>query len=528
MNSPCLPSDALQHPALRDDAVHTLKGSVETDRFAIHGICWAQTAQGVQVGRRADSLAASLAAGTSGQRPEIDPQALFDYLFFHVVPSPRTVFKNVRRLPPGHRLSVDTNGQAIVQRHWLPKFSPARGTDFNALKAEFRSLLRDAVARRLDGTTPACFLSGGTDSSTVAGMIREVTGGPAQAYSIGFEAEGYDEMAYARLAAKHFGAQHHEYYITPADLVKSIPEVAASYDQPFGNSSALPAYYCARMAKAGGVHQLLAGDGGDELFGGNARYAQQRVFELYGHVPAWLRNGVLEPLLRDAHKPRPWLLAKAASYVEQARQPLPGRLDFYNLIVRLGIDEVLTPAFMAQVDRRGPARDQQQVWDETGAADLLNNQLAFDWRYTLAEIDLPKVCGTTQLAGIGVSFPLLDDALLEFSQRLPLDYKLRGKQLRWFFKEALRGFLPDEIITKPKQGFGLPFGVWMTRDAGLKALATDSLGALVDRRLAQPVFIKRLLNEHLTDHPGFYGEMVWILMMMEQWMRVHAPNWRAD
>jgi asparagine synthase (glutamine-hydrolysing) len=195
--------------------------------------------------------------------------------------------------------------------------------------------------------------------------------------------------------------------------------------------------------------------------------------------------------------------------------------------VRLGIDEVLTPEFMAQVDRRSPGRDQQQVWDETGAADLLNNQLAFDWRYTLAEIDLPKVCGTTQLAGIDVSFPLLDDALLEFSQRLPLDYKLRGKQLRWFFKEALRGFLPDEIITKPKQGFGLPFGVWMTRDAGLKALATDSLGALVDRRLAQPVFIKRLLDERLAEHPGFYGEMVWILMMMEQWLRVHAPNWRA-
>ncbi len=523
MTPECLPSDALLHPAERDDAVQALTGPVQTDRFAIHGICWAQTAQGVQVSRRADSLAGSL----SGQRPQIDPQALFDYLFFHVVPSPRTAFKGVHRLPAGHRLSTDARGQAQVQRHWLPKFAPARSGNFDALKAEFRALVKDAVARRLDGSTPACFLSGGTDSSTVAGMIREVTGGPAQAYSIGFEAEGYDEMAYARLAAKHFGADHHEYYITPADLVKSIPEVAASYDQPFGNSSALPAYYCARMARADGVSQLLAGDGGDELFGGNARYAQQGIFELYQHLPGWLRTGVLEPMLRDANKPRPWLLRKAASYVEQARQPLPGRLDFYNLLVRLGIDNVLTPQFMAMVDRQGPQRDQQKVWDETGADDLLNNQLAFDWRYTLAEIDLPKVCGTTQLAGLAVSFPLLDDALLEFSQRLPLDYKLRGKQLRWFFKEALRGFLPDEIITKTKQGFGLPFGVWMTRDAGLKALAADSLGALVDRRLAQPEFVRRLLNEHLPAHPGFYGEMVWIMVMLEQWLRAHAPDWKA-
>jgi asparagine synthase (glutamine-hydrolysing) len=147
--------------------------------------------------------------------------------------------------------------------------------------------------------------------------------------------------------------------------------------------------------------------------------------------------------------------------------------------------------------------------------------LAYDWRYTLAEADLPKVRGSTQLAGVEVGFPFLEQALVDFSLALPTDYKLKGLKLRWFFKEALRGFLPDEIITKKKQGFGLPFGVWATRHAGLKAFAADSLHALAARGIVRREFVQPLLDAQLPAHPGYYGEMVWILMMLEQWMRSH-------
>jgi asparagine synthase (glutamine-hydrolysing) len=145
--------------------------------------------------------------------------------------------------------------------------------------------------------------------------------------------------------------------------------------------------------------------------------------------------------------------------------------------------------------------------------------LAFDWRYTLAEADLPKVRSSTALAGVGVGFPFLDAALADFSLRLPDDYKLKGLKLRWFFKEALRGFLPDEILTKKKQGFGLPFGVWATKHAGLKAFAADSLQSLAGRGIVRREFLRPLLDEHLPAHPGYYGEMVWILTMLEQWLR---------
>jgi asparagine synthase (glutamine-hydrolysing) len=487
------------------------------DRFGMRTLCYRIVDGRIRFAAHAHELA-------DASHP-LDPQAIFDYLYFHAIPSPRTIFRGVHRLPPGH-LAVFEGGRLTISRYWTPTSRPEVGHGFQALKDEFRQLLRDSVARELaGGGPPACFLSGGTDSSTVAGMIREVTGQAPASYSIGFEAEGYDEMAYARIAARHFGTDHHEYYVTPEDLLAGIPLAAAAFDQPFGNSSALPAWCCARNARGDGVTRLLAGDGGDELFGGNSRYAKQRVFGWYGHVPGPLRRALLEPLLLGTPLGRLPLARKGASYIEQARIPMPDRLQTYNLLHRLGHEEVLTPAFLAQVDQASPLAQQREVWAACEATAELDRQLAFDWRYTLAENDLPKVRMATALAGVEVGFPLLDRRLLEFSQRLPTAYKLRGLTLRWFFKEALRGFLPDEIITKPKHGFGLPFGVWANRHPGLAAFAADSVRGLVARGLLRPAFVETLLRDRLPENPGYYGEMVWISMMLEQWLRHHAPTY---
>jgi asparagine synthase (glutamine-hydrolysing) len=490
------------------------------DRFATQTLCYRVHEGRMQVATNADDLA--------DEGASLSAQALFHYLYFHCIPSPQTVFEGVLRLPPGHCAWFD-QGQLTVQPFWVPDFQPQRNASFAPLKAEFLGVLERAVQRSQGAGTPACFLSGGTDSSTVAGMLGRVAGQRAHSYSIGFEAEGYDEMAYARIAARHFDTVHHEYYVTPEDLVRSIGQVAGHYDQPFGNSSALPAYYCALKAREDGVQHLLAGDGGDELFGGNSRYAKQRVFGLYGHLPAPLRSGLLQPLLEGTALGGLPGLRKGRSYVEQAKVPMPGRLQMYNLLLRLGTHHVLTPGFMARVNEEGPLQLQQQVWDSVPKqASELNRTLAYDWRFTLAESDLPKVRGTTGLAGVGVAFPMLDDELLAFSLRLPDSYKLKGLKLRWFFKEALRGFLPDEILTKPKQGFGLPFGPWMVRHAGLHKLAADSLGSLSTRGLVRPEFIRELLDARLAQHPGYYGEMVWILMMLEQWLQAKAPHWKCD
>jgi asparagine synthase (glutamine-hydrolysing) len=482
------------------------------DRFAIRTLCYRRIGNTLHYAERADTLAAI------EPRAEIDPQAIFDYLYFHVIPSPRTIFRGVHRVPPGHLVRFE-GGQLSVEPYWTPRFDEPARPDFATLAEQFRNHVRQAVAAQLDGSKPACFLSGGTDSSTVAGMIKQLAG-RAATYSIGFEAEGYDEMQYARIAARRFGTEHHEYYVTPDDLVRAIPAVAAHYDQPFGNSSVLPAYYCAKMAREDGVTKLLAGDGGDELFGGNARYGKQRVFGWYDAVPGPLRSTILEPLLLRTPLGGIPLARKGRSYVEQAKVPLPDRLQQYNLLLRLDPRQVFTPDFLAQVDESDPLRQQRAVWQLVpGQASALNRMLAYDWRYTLAESDLPKVRGSTQLAGVAVAYPFLDQTLLDFSLTLPTEYKLKGLKLRWFFKEALRGFLPDEILAKKKQGFGLPFGVWANRHEGLKRLAAESLHGLGQRGIVRPDFIERLLREHLPAHPGYYGEMVWILLMLEQWMQ---------
>ena len=489
------------------------------DRFAIESLCFRVDGEQLRFAERADALVEPGAA--------LQPQALFDYLYFHAIPSPRTVFAGVQRLPPGH-MAVFENGRLTVSRYWTPEFVEPAAASFGSLRDEFMRLVEQAVATEFgnQGGKVACFLSGGTDSSTVAGMLGRVSGAPAEAYSIGFEAEGYDEMAYARIAAKHFGVRHHEHYVTPGELVRHIPRLAAHLDQPFGNSSALPAHLCAALARADGMDKLLAGDGGDELFGGNSRYAKQRVFGWYREVPGLLRSGLLEPLFDNSAMARVPLLKKGSSYIEQAKVAMPDRLQMYNLLRRLGVADVLTPAFIAAVDQQAPLALQRKVWSQAASPHEINLMLAFDWRFTLAESDLPKVRAATQLAGIQVGYPLLDTALLDFSLRLPAQYKLKGLKLRWFFKEALRGFLPDAIITKKKHGFGLPFGTWAMRDVALQQLATDSLRSLAARGVVRADFIRALCDELLPQHPGYYGEMVWILMMLEQWLQQHHADWR--
>jgi asparagine synthase (glutamine-hydrolysing) len=196
---------------------------------------------------------------------------------------------------------------------------------------------------------------------------------------------------------------------------------------------------------------------------------------------------------------------------------MPDRLQAYNLLMRLGVDQVLAPEFLGRIDPQRPEAEQREVYEASTASGLVNRMLEYDWKFTLADNDLRKVGTAASLAGVATGFPLLDARIVDFSLRLAAKLKVRGVSLRWFFKKALRGFLPDEVIVKRKHGFGLPFGVWMTRDAHLRAFAVGSLEQLRDRGVVRKEFLDRLEGEYLQQAPGYYGEMVWILMMLAQW-----------
>lgn len=494
--------------------------TLANDRMSVNGWCYCISPGKIVFSDRADQISAT---------NDLSPQAILDYLFQHVIPAPATIFRDVLRLPAGHRLRFSQN-DSLLAPHWTPVFIEPGEKNFSALKDEFRALIDSSVQRFTSEETAGhigTFLSGGTDSSTVSGTLQKLSGRPIRAYSIGFDVNGYDEMEYARLAARHFGIEHREYYLSPEDVRTGMPLVATHYDQPFGNSSAVAAYHCARVAHDEGIATLLAGDGGDELFGGNARYAKQRIFSWYETIPAPIRSMVMEPLLADnAIAQRIPLLSKAGSYIQQARVPMPDRLNMYNLLQRLGLQEVLTPAFLDQVSAQQIKEQQQHTYQQCSSPFQVNRMLAYDWKYTLADNDLPKVLGTTGLAGINVEFPLLSDELIDFSLRLPAEYKLHGLQLRWFFKEALRDFLPTEILTKKKQGFGLPFGVWALQHQALRQLAEASLHSFGERGIIRREFIKRLIVDLLPAYPGYYGELAWIITMLELWLQNRAPQFR--
>lgn len=459
-------------------------------------------------------------------KSEPDLQALYHFLYFHMIPGPGTVYKSQFRLLPGQGLMF-RKGRAELFSYWEMHFDETLRQPFQMLKATFLETLTQAVQSCSEGAATGAFLSGGTDSSTLAGLLGKVTGHPAQTYSIGFEAAGYDEMEYARIAASHFGTRHHEYYVTPRDVAQAVPLVAAAYDQPFGNSSAIPTYYCARLAREDGMERLLGGDGGDELFGGNARYAKQRVFSFYEALPHLLRKQLIEPMALSLPGGKGFMpVRKLKSYVEQAAIPLPARLETYNLLERLGPSTVFSKGFLAQVDTAGPLALLDAVYHSARAGTQLNRMLALDLKFTLADNDLPKVRQTCELAGVDVRFPMLDDEVVNFSARLDPALKLKGTRLRYFFKEALRGFLPDAILTKSKHGFGLPFGEWLRTEAVLQSLAHDNLQTLQSRGILRPGFVDELIALHKA-HAGYYGTMIWVLMMLEQWFRREHPDWNA-
>ena len=448
---------------------------------------------------------------------EIDPQAIFNYVYFEMVPAPGTAYCDIHRLLPGQYLHFH-DGRIKKELYWTADYLHAERRSHNDLEAELFNLLEASVSSSLSGKKPGAFLSGGIDSSTITGMLGKVTGTPAHSYSIGFDAPGYDEMGYARIAARHFGTDHHEYYVTPQDVVRAAPQVAAAYDAPFGNASAIPSLYCARLAKDDGVDQLLGGDGGDELFGGNSRYAKQWIFSLYEHVPHLVRRGIIEPALASSLGEYIFP-GKLKSYVRQASTPMPERTESYNLVSRLGPQRIFTDEFLATVDPTRPLAMISEAYHDAKARNFLERMLATDLRFTLADNDLPKVCGMCDLAGVGISFPFLDDRMLSFAQRLPADQKVRRTYLRYFFKRAIKTFLPPEIIAKKKHGFGLPFGVWLNTDPGLQSLARDSLTSLNQRNIIRPAFIDELLSDRLEEHAAYYGTMAWILMMLELWLQ---------
>ena len=457
----------------------------------------------------------------------IDPQAIYDYTYYHAVPSPLTIYSGVSKLPPGHCLS-SAAGADTVRRYWVPGFTKSSKLSERELSAELMSVLRSSVERCASDAGIGGFLSGGLDSSTVCGMLRQAVGHKVPAVSVGFDEEGYDEVSFAKTAADHFDLDHIVHYMTPDEIADSIGLIVQHYAEPFGNSSVVPSYICALTAAENGIKTLLAGDGGDELFAGNTRYAKQKLFEYYLRIPAALRSGITDAMFDGPD--RAWQigpLRKIHRYITQANVPLPGRLQTFNMMETRTPGNVFCEDFLAAVN---PDHPRTLLHDEYHATDTdpVNRMLFSDWRFTLADNDLRKVIRTCQIANVNVRFPLLDDDVIDFSIRVPASLKLKGLKLRHFYREALRGYLPDAVLNKSKHGFGLPFGEWLKQSDRLQEMVHDALSGLRKRGIYSNAFIDSLIEAHSSQHAAYFGNMVWVLAMLEWWLASHEPGFNVS
>lgn len=452
---------------------------------------------------------------------EISNQSLFDFMYFNVIPSPGTVYSDVQKLEPGQFLVYDGRGVKLAY-YWTPGFIADNRASEADLAGELLATLGSAVERCHITEKTGCFLSGGLDSSTVTGFASKHGSTPMDAFTIGFDQSGYDEVVYARAAAKHFGANIIEYYVTPEDIASTVDEIATTYDEPFGNSSAIPTLFCARLASEHGKTHLLAGDGGDEFFAGNDRYDTQKVFDYYGHIPRWLRSGLLEPVFLSSASNWTPLTKKIRRYIEQANVAMPERLQTYNTLYVNRIENVFTTEFLDTVDTEHPVSEMQRWYHKGADTDLLNRMLFFDWKLTLADNDIRKVNVMCDRANIRVSYPMMDDDLVDFSTRIPSNTKMRRGQLRRFFRRSLQDFLPHEVLSKSKHGFGLPFGEWLKNSQQLQSAILPHLDALGHRGIIKKDFIDAMRHKHQHEHAAYYGGILWTLVMLERWLAENA------
>ncbi|MBK1696016.1 asparagine synthetase B family protein [Rhodovibrio salinarum] len=492
------------------------------DRMGVEQLFYAEADGGLVFATDLDILAAHPRVDT-----EITPQAVYRYALNYVSPAPETIYAGAAKLLPAHALEWCAGRQVQQVPYWHPPAPGSVSGRRDALAEELHDRLDGAVRGTLathPAQHPGAFLSGGLDSSVVAGLLGQAAGAGTPAFTIAFEDPRYDESSYAACAAAHFGLAHNTRHLSPSDAADLVPTLAAACDEPFGNSSLLPAYVCARMAREAGVDLLLAGDGGDELFAGNKRYVEQKILGLYGHLPGAVRAGLSTTLSALPSRLAVSWLGKAQRYVARAAQPMPERMIESGIYRRDVLDHIFTADALAEIEVDAPAATWRRHYAEAGTDDLVHAMQRLDWRVTLSDNDLRKVQRAGALAGVEIAYPMLDPGLVEFAAGLPSNLLIQRFRLRAFFKDAMVGFLPQSILTKPKHGFGMPFSEWTRSDAGLWALVVDAFAALKTRKIFRADFLDQVLRAHADDSDPELSAIVWDLLMLEIWWQAReAP-----
>jgi asparagine synthase (glutamine-hydrolysing) len=449
---------------------------------------------------------------------EVDPEAIHHYLSFMCVPAPLTAYRSIRKLEPGHTLTLKRDGSKKIKRYWQPDFSQKTNWDEEEAGERAVEVLRDAVRVRLMSEVPlGAFLSGGIDSSLVVALMSEESSAPVKTFSIGFEEQDFSELKYARRVAEHVGADHHESIVRP-DALDVLPMLVEHYGEPYADSSAIPTYYVAKETR-GFVTVALNGDGGDECFAGYERYAAMRLAERYRRLPKVLRESFVENAvgLLPSSELRRSRVRDVKRFLSAASLPTVERyLRWISVMDTATKTELYTDEFSREVSGYKTADVIAPWFSQANGAGIVDTALLVDTMTYLPNDLLVKVDIASMAVSLEARSPFLDHHVIEFAASLPEKYKLRGLTTKYLLKKALRKILPEDILQRRKMGFGVPLSHWFRsemKDFVREVLLSEkSLG----RGLFKPAGVTRMVEEH-TSGERDHAHQLWTLLMLELW-----------
>lgn len=449
----------------------------------------------------------------ASRRREVHATALVAYTGFGYVPDPLTMFEGIYKLPPGHWLEFSA-GQLETKEYWDVSYvTPTEPREESYYVDRALAIAEEAVRIRLMSEVPlGAFLSGGTDSSVVVALMARHMSAPVKTFSIGFDDDAYNELAYARAVAEFLGTEHHEEIVKP-DAQRVVPELVRQFDEPFADSSAIPTYYVARIARKG-VTVALSGDGGDELFAGYRRYVEPRHQIIANAVPSVLRDGTVGLLAS--------VLPNGARGIDYLRDMIGNRDDQYIRGMTHGLTNVRKQVFSDTIVQRAETVDPSPIaarfFRRMGEADALSRRQYVDTKTYLPGDILTKVDRTSMLVSLEARVPLLDHELVEFAATIPSHMRIQSAVTKVILKKVGERLLPADLIYRAKKGFSVPVASWIRSE--WKEMCHDLV--LGDRALQrsnfQASYLRRLVQEHQSARRD-NSTAIWSLMMLELWYR---------
>jgi asparagine synthase (glutamine-hydrolysing) len=451
---------------------------------------------------------------------EIDLTALDQFLTLEYIPSPRSIYKDIHKLPPGHRLIMDAESEPRVEQYWNITFQSNYKSDEEAIEA-LTDLIRDAVKIRLMADVPlGAFLSGGIDSSTVVYYMSELTDIPVKTFSIGFGDPTYNELPYARLVADTFHTEHHEEFLQP-DINEMVMHLVTHFDEPFADFSIFPTYLVSELARRY-VTVTLSGDGGDEIFAGYETYLAQNIdTRWYGRLPRWVKQQALPRManLIPPHPAKKGFLNKTKRFIEGAALPDRWQHTRWMMFINQQDKAQLYHADMqARLNGYSPSELIEQYFQQAIQADSLAQQQYVDVKTYLVDDILAKVDRMSMATSLEARVPLLDYRIVELALNLPPHLKLNGNETKVILRRIMANRLPEAVLNKPKEGFSIPMKHWLREE--LQPLMHDLLApnTIRQRGYFNPDTVTLWQAEHISGKVN-HSHRLWALMVFELWHR---------